>query len=119
MATYIVDSKDNYSNYYGVGKMWSLNASADTFYKDEDAKKYGYMSNIITAKGDEQLEAVSFYTTDVNTQYEITIYTGTDKENPVSGSIASAVLRERRNIPVIIQWSLTRRSHLKAEKIFR
>mgnify|MGYP001041241175 FL=1 len=88
VAKYIVDSKDNYSNYYGVGKMWSLNASADTFYKDENAKKYGYMSNIFTAKGDEQLEAVSFYTTDVNTQYEITVYTDTDKENPVSGSIA-------------------------------
>lgn len=92
VATYIVDSKDNYSNYYGVGKMWSLNASADTFYKDEDAKKYGYMSNIFTAKGDEQLEAVSFYTTDVNTQYEITVYTDTDKENPVSGNIASSGL---------------------------
>ncbi len=99
VATYIVDSKDNYSNYYGVGKMWSLNASADTFYKDEDAKKYGYMSNIFTAKGDEQLEAVSFYTTDVNTQYEITVYTGTDKENPVSGSIASSGLTGTEKYP--------------------
>ena len=57
------------------------------------------MSNIFTAKGDEQLEAVSFYTTDVNTQYEITIYTGTDKENPVSGSIASSGLTGTEKYP--------------------
>lgn len=88
IAVYQVDTKENYSNYYSAGKMWTLNASADTFYNDDDATKSGYMSNIFTASGNEQLEAVSFYTTDVNTQYEITVYTGTDKENPVSGNIA-------------------------------
>lgn len=119
MATYIVDSKDNYSNYYGVGKMWSLNASADTFYKDEDAKKYGYMSNIFTAKGDEQLEAVSFYTTDVNTQYEITVYTGTDKENPISGNIASRGVTGTEKYPGYHTVELDKAVALKSGEIFR
>lgn len=85
VAKYIVDTKNNYTGNYSAGKMWTLNASADTFYKGADAKKYGYMSNIFTAQDDEQLEAVSFYTTDVNTQYEIAVYTDTDKDDPVSG----------------------------------
>lgn len=88
VAKFLVDTKNNYSKYYSVGRMWSLNASADTFYKSENAKKFGYMSNIFTAHGDEQLEAVSFYTTDINTEYEITIYTDTDKSSPVSGTLA-------------------------------
>lgn len=87
-AKFIVDTESNYSNYYSAGQMWSITASADTFYKDENATKSGYMSNIFTAEGNEQLEAVSFYTTDVNTQYEITVYTDTDKADPVSGELA-------------------------------
>lgn len=41
-------------------------------------------SNVFTSKNDEKLEAVGFYTTDVNTAYEVYIY-----KNPTAGPINS------------------------------
>jgi C1A family cysteine protease/PKD repeat protein len=41
-------------------------------------------SNVFTSKGDEKLEAVGFYTTDLNTAYEVYIY-----KNPTNGPLNS------------------------------
>ena len=45
----------------------------------------GWCANIFTAKSNEALKAVSFYTTDSNCNYEIYIYT-----NPGSNSLKSS-----------------------------
>lgn len=49
------------------------------------SKPLAWVSNVFTAKSDEVLKAVSFYTTDSNCNYEIYIYT-----DPVSGPINPA-----------------------------
>ena len=45
------------------------------------------IANIFTAKGEEQLETVSFYTTDAGTRYEISVYTGVRDGDPTSGKL--------------------------------
>lgn len=64
-----------------------MSIAADDFYSEEQASRVGYAANIFTAESDEQLEAVSFYTTDADTQYQISIYTNSSAENPTSGEL--------------------------------
>jgi len=52
----------------------------------------GWCANIFTAKSDEVLKAISFYTTDSNCRYEIYIYT-----NPASTSISQTIPVLSRN----------------------
>ena len=87
--TYTIEEADNYENnyQYDVGG-WMMSVSADAFADEKYASKQGYMANIFTANGDEQIEAVSFYTTDANSSYDISIYTGVSENEPTSGKIA-------------------------------
>lgn len=86
---YNLESKDNYDNNYQYDTLgWGISAAADEFVDSDKASKTGYMSNIFTAKDAEQLEAVSFYTTDAGTKYEISVYTGVEEGKPTSGKLA-------------------------------
>ncbi len=74
---YKLESKDNYAHNYQYDTLgWAASIATDDFIDPEKASKSGYMSNIFTAESYEQLEAVSFYTTDAGTEYEISVYTG-------------------------------------------
>ena len=53
---------------------------------------YGWCANVFTTKSDEILKAVSFYTTDLNCNYNICIYTNPES-NPISQ--AGPVLSKR------------------------
>ncbi len=88
-ASFTVESKDNYVNNYQYDTMgWGVSTAADDFIDVEDASKTAYISNIFTSgEEDEQLEAVSFYTTDVGTEYEIYVYTGVADGEPESGTL--------------------------------
>jgi C1A family cysteine protease len=88
-TSYTFEDKDNYAtNYQYDTNGWTVSVAADDFIDTTDASKVAYISNIFTAEKDEQLEAVSFYTTDVGTEYEISVYTGVKNGNPVSGTLA-------------------------------
>ncbi len=73
------ETADNYSRIYQYDPLGWVNS-------------YGYGStlawgaNIFTAADNQPLRAVSFYTTDANTNYSIYIYTGVSSGNPRSGS---------------------------------
>ncbi|MGZ4925793.1 MAG: lectin like domain-containing protein [Halobacteriota archaeon] len=45
-----------------------------------------WMANIFTASASESLKAVSFYTNDVNAQYEVYVYTDPSSTSPTSGT---------------------------------
>ena len=84
-----LEPADNYTKNYQYDTMgWTISAAADTFFSEEYASKTAYISNIFTAEDTEQLEAVSFYTTDAGTEYEIWIYTGVSNAEPTSGKLA-------------------------------
>ncbi len=83
------EDNDNYeTNYQYDTTGWSFNVAADDFTDSSAASKTAYISNVFTANEDEQLEAVSFYTTDAGTEYEISVYTDVTDGNPVSGKLA-------------------------------
>ncbi|MGN0173202.1 MAG: lectin like domain-containing protein, partial [Acutalibacteraceae bacterium] len=86
-GSYTIEENDNYAKNYQYDTLgWGISVSADDFVDEKYALKSGYMSNIFTSESDEQLEAVSFYTTDANTSYEISVYTGVDEGKPTSGT---------------------------------
>ncbi len=88
-SAYTFEDKDNYEKNYQYDMTgWSVSAAADDFSDVSTASKEAYISNIFKAEENEQLEAVSFYTTDVGTEYEISVYTGVKDDNPVSGKLA-------------------------------
>lgn len=81
--TYILEEADNYSNNYQYDTMgWSYSMPTNA-----ENPKSATVANIFTAENDEQLEAVSFYTTDVGTSYFISIYTGVEEGQPQSGTL--------------------------------
>lgn len=86
---YHLEAAGNYArNYQYDTTGWGISASADDFLYTKDASKQAFISNIFTAESAEQLEAVSFYTTDAGTQYEISVYTGVEEGKPTSGVLA-------------------------------
>lgn len=87
-CTYNLEAADNYTHNYQYDTLgWGYSASVAEPEANPSADNHSaYMSNIFTAEETEQLEAVSFYTTDAGAKYEISIYTGlTDKNDPSSG----------------------------------
>lgn len=78
---YLLEEADNYAHNYQydiTGWSYSISTNSETPTTATGA-------NIFTAESDEQLEAVSFYTTDAGTSYDIAIYTNVDKDQPTSG----------------------------------
>ncbi len=83
---YNLESADNYTTNYQydlTGYQLLLNSN----YTNGDEDKTAYAANLFTAKDNEQLEAVSFYTTDADTQYQISIYTDLSSKDPKSGKL--------------------------------
>lgn len=81
VGIYLYESKDNYQNIY------SHNESVQYSPVGFDDSTEIYMANIFTSKRAEVLEAVSFYTTDINTKYTVKIYKNpADKKDPASGT---------------------------------
>ena len=76
------ESNNNYSECYYYDSSYSGVITAD------NTNMYsGYMANIFTANADSAVSAAGLYTTDRNTSYEITVYTGLKDENdPTSGT---------------------------------
>lgn len=78
---YLLEAADNYTkNYQYDTNGWSFSVNTD-----RHNQKAATAANIFTADGNEQLEAVSFYTTDANASYDISIYTNVDAGAPQSG----------------------------------
>ena len=88
-SSYMFEDNDNYAKNYQYDTCgWTFSAAADDFVDTAYASKEAYISNIFTSEEDEQLEAVSFYTTDVGTEYEISVYTNVTDGSPTSGTLA-------------------------------
>ncbi|MBR3588137.1 MAG: chitobiase/beta-hexosaminidase C-terminal domain-containing protein [Clostridia bacterium] len=82
IGIYLYESKDNYENIY------SHDESVQYTPVGFDDSTEIFMANVFASKRQEVLEAVSFYTTDVNTEYRVEIYTDvTDKDDPTSGTL--------------------------------
>ena len=78
-AVFTAESKDNYDNIYQYDPLgWTVSK----MYSENPLVAWG--SNVFSSKRNETLRAIGFYTTDLNTAYEIYIY-----KNPVSGPINS------------------------------
>ncbi len=88
-GVYLLEDEDNYTGIYQYDTNgWGSSLAMDDFVDDSKASKVGYMSNIFTTGEEEELlEAVSFYTTDINSSYEISVYTGVSEDSPVSGTL--------------------------------
>lgn len=82
VGIYLFDSKDNYENIYSHDE--SVQYSPIGFNDSTEI----FMANVFNSKRHEVLEAVSFYTTDVNTEYRVEIYTDLEnKKEPTSGTL--------------------------------
>ena len=81
---YLLEEADNYTkNYQYDTAGWSYSVATDA-----EQLTRSTAANIFTAASDEQLEAVSFYTTDAGTEYSISVYTGVEEGQPESGRLA-------------------------------
>ncbi len=84
-AIYLYESKFNHEKIYSHDE--SVQYSPVGFDGSTDL----YMANIFTSEENENLEAVSFYTTDVNTEYAVDIYKNiSDPKDPTSGEKVSS-----------------------------
>ena len=89
-TVFIAETTDNYKNIYQYDP---LGYTTGFGYE----KPTAWCANIFTAKSDEKLKAVSFYTTDSNCNYEVYIYTNPEF-NPISRE--GPVLSKSGTIPV-------------------
>lgn len=86
---YLLENADNYAHNY----QYDINGWSFSINTDRHNQNSATAANIFTANDNEQLEAVSFYTTDANTTYDIAIYTDVNKDAPESGN---CVLKSQR-----------------------
>ena len=87
-TVYELGDKDNYEDIY----LYDTYIPVQSVSASDDASTVepSYMANIFTAESDEQIEAVSTYINNPDTEYEIVIYTGlTDGCDPASGTASS------------------------------
>ena len=80
-TAYLMEENTNYTTNY----QYDLTGWSFSTYTDWNNPKQATAANIFTAKNNEQLEAVSFYTTDANARYNISVYTGVHDGSPQSG----------------------------------
>lgn len=95
-------------DYVGIYK-YESNKNYENVYSHDESIQYTpvgfndsteiHMANIFKSTRDEMLEAVSFYTTDVNTEYTVKIFKNPeDKNDPTSGEFC-AEFSGRKNLP--------------------
>ena len=89
---YLMQSADNYDHNYQYDRLgWKSSLSAEL--NAGDASGAAYMANIFETEGADEgelMEAVSFYTTDVNVEYTISVYTGVEAGRPTGGTLAAS-----------------------------
>lgn len=86
-TAYVLEEADNYEkNYQYDTTGWSFSLPTN----EEEAAKAKAV-NIFTAESDEILEVVSFYTTDANTSYTVSVYTSVSEGAPETGTAYRAV----------------------------
>ncbi len=86
IGIYKYENRYNYENIYSHDE--SIQYTPIGF---EDSTEI-HMANVFDCSREEVLEAVSFYTTDVNTIYNVKIYTGlTDESDPTSGTLQQEI----------------------------
>lgn len=79
-AVFTAENKDNYDNVYQYDPLgWTISKN----YSENPLVAWG--GNIFSSERNENLRAIGFYTTDLNTAYEIYIY-----KNPISGPVNSS-----------------------------
>jgi parallel beta-helix repeat protein len=84
-TVFIAEETDNYDNIYQYDPLgWASSFGYET------TSAWG--ASVFTAENDEALEAVSFYTTSNDTQYEINIYLAPTPGSPVNSSGAVAAV---------------------------
>ncbi len=85
VAFFSIEDDDQYENEYQYDGAMGLEVTP--------AGQYSKMANIFTArKKDEQLKAVSFFTVENDTDYEVTVYTDLqEEENPESGTMVATL----------------------------
>lgn len=92
-TSFIVEDSNNYThNYYldDYGWVTSINSLDESSNANSPSAYYDYASNIFTSQTDEDICAVSLYTTDYDVDYTISIYTNLDDDtNPTSGTLQS------------------------------
>ncbi len=90
MSAFFAEPKNNYLNNYSYDEFgYYTTISADR----NQTKTTSYMSNIYTAKENEYVSAVSFFTFEPNTSYEILIYNKlTNKAVPSSGTASEKTI---------------------------
>ena len=77
-AVFTAESQDNYGHIYQYDPLgWIVS-------KEYPGSSIAWGGNVFTSERDETLRAIGFYTTDLNTAYEIYVY-----KNPVSGPVNS------------------------------
>jgi len=75
------ETADNYDNNY------QYDGASGGYSKYFNNTQSAYMANIFQADSEETLQAVSFYTTDINLGYEVQIYKNmTDTDSPLNGT---------------------------------
>ena len=80
-----LESADNYAENYQLDTGgWQMSVTGDETHSNMASS---YAANIFTAKDNEQLEAVSFYTTDADAEYQISVYTNPKDNDPTSGEL--------------------------------
>lgn len=90
---YLLESADNYTHNY----QYDITGWSSSVMTDPSNPTQATAANIFTAESKEQLEAVSFYTTDAGTSYSISIYTGVQPGQPTSGTCALSEQRGRES----------------------
>lgn len=77
-AAFTAESQNNYDHVYQYDPLgWIIS-------KEYEGSLVAWGGNVFSSKRDETLRAIGFYTTDLNTAYEIYVY-----KNPVSGPVNS------------------------------
>ena len=88
-AVYELGDKNNYSYIHQHDSFVPTNSASA--YNDADVIAPSYMANIFSSESGEQVEAVSTYFNNPDTEYEIVIYTDlTDLSDPTSGNPSAA-----------------------------
>lgn len=94
-TSFIVQDANNFSNNYYLddyGWTTSINSLNEDSNSNSDSIYYDYASNIFTSQSNEDICAISIYTTDYNSNYTIDVYTNLkDSSNPTSGNIQSSI----------------------------
>lgn len=112
VGIYRYESNKNYENIYSHDE--SIQYTPVGFNDSTEI----HMANVFESARDEILEAVSFYTTDVNTEYTVKIFTGIQNaDDPTSGKLC-AEFSGRKSLPGYYTETLPEAVELEKDETF-